>query len=128
MKKAELLKHVPARLPKGPKAKQIKADGQKALMLIIPKDIAGERVIHFMRKEGWLTYHIDRGYWSRQSLAWIEGGYNCIKLARKDLNKCAACILEETLLYLESRPNNKVKAIDPTTKQAFEYYKIYLEK
>ena len=50
------------------------------------------------------------------------------KLAEKDLNKCAACILEETLLYLESRPNNKVKAIDPTTKQAFEYYKIYLEK
>lgn len=87
MKKAELLKHVPARLSKGPKAKQIKADGQKTLMLIIPKDIAGERVIHFMWKEGWLTYHIDRGYWSRQSLAWIEGGYNRIKLARKDLDE-----------------------------------------
>lgn len=87
MKKAELLRHVPARLPKGPKAKQIKADGQKALMLIIPKDIAGERVIHFSWKEGWLTYHIDRGYWSRQSLAWIEGGYNYIKLARKELDE-----------------------------------------
>ena len=48
-------------------------------------------------------------------------------LAKKDLNKCAACILEETLLYLDSRPNNKIKAVDPTTKQAYEYYKVFLE-
>ena len=50
------------------------------------------------------------------------------RLARIDLNKCAACILEETLLYLDSRPNNKIKAVDPTTKQAYEYYKVFLEK
>lgn len=71
MRKAELLKHVPARLPKGPKAKQIKADGQKALMLIIPKDIARERLVHFTWEEGWQTWHADKGFWSQQSLAWI---------------------------------------------------------
>ena len=49
-------------------------------------------------------------------------------LAKVNLEKCAASILEETLLYLDSRPGNKVKAIDPTTKQSYEYYKIYLEE
>ena len=49
------------------------------------------------------------------------------RLAKENLEKCAACILEETLLYLDSRPGNKVKAVDPTTKQSYEYYKIYLE-
>ena len=48
-------------------------------------------------------------------------------LAEQDLKKCAACILEETLLYLDSRPGNKIKAVDPTTKQSYEAYKIYLE-
>ncbi len=47
-------------------------------------------------------------------------------MAEEDLNKCAGNILEETCLYLESRPNNKIKAIDPTTKEAYEYYKIYI--
>ena len=49
------------------------------------------------------------------------------QIAKNDLNKCAANILEETLLYLDSRPNNKIKAIDPTTKQAYEYYKVFLK-
>ena len=48
-------------------------------------------------------------------------------LAMENLAKCAACILEETCIYLEQRPNNKTKAIDPTTKQSYEFYKIYLE-
>jgi len=48
-------------------------------------------------------------------------------VAEIDLKKCAALILEETLLYLDSRPGNKIKAIDPTTKQSYESYKIYLE-
>lgn len=48
-------------------------------------------------------------------------------LAKTDLNLCAANILEETLLYLDSRPNNKIKAIDPQTKQSYEYYKIFQE-
>ena len=48
------------------------------------------------------------------------------RIAESDLDKCTACILEETLLYLESRPNNKIKAVDPTTRQAYEYYKVFL--
>jgi nicotinate-nucleotide adenylyltransferase len=48
-------------------------------------------------------------------------------IAEVDLKKCAAFILEETLLYLDSRPGNKIKAIDPATKQSYESYKIYLE-
>ena len=50
------------------------------------------------------------------------------RIAEIDLKKCAARILESTLLYLGERANNKIKAIDPTTKQSYEYYKIYLEE
>ena len=50
------------------------------------------------------------------------------ELSGNNLELTVAEILEETLLYLEKRKNNKIKAIDSMTKQAFEYYKIYLEE
>lgn len=49
------------------------------------------------------------------------------ELAKTNLHKTTARILEDTLLYLEARKNNKLKAIDPGTRQAYEFYKIYLE-
>ena len=50
------------------------------------------------------------------------------QIAEESLEKCAALILEETLIYLNSRPGNQIKAVDPQTKQSYEYYKLYLEE
>ena len=40
-------------------------------------------------------------------------------MAFEDLDECVYMILRDTLYYLRSNP----KAVDPTTSQAFEYYK-----
>ena len=50
------------------------------------------------------------------------------KLAKESLEKCAGRILEETLIYLDSRPGNQIKAVDPQTQRSYEYYKLYLEE
>lgn len=48
------------------------------------------------------------------------------ELAKIDLDKTVALILDETVKYLDMRENNKVKSIEPTTKEAYEYYKEFL--
>lgn len=48
------------------------------------------------------------------------------ELAKTDLDKTVALILDETVKYLDMRENNKVKSIEPTTKEAYEYYKEFL--
>lgn len=50
------------------------------------------------------------------------------KIAKENLEKCAGLILEETLIYLDSRPGNQIKAVDPQTRQSYGYYKLYLEE
>lgn len=48
------------------------------------------------------------------------------KLAMKDLNKVTACILKDTLEYLESKHADKYAVVDPTTRETYEFYKKYL--
>lgn len=46
------------------------------------------------------------------------------KVAFQDLDECVYLILRDTLFYLRSNP----KAVDPTTSDAFEYYKEIHER
>lgn len=50
------------------------------------------------------------------------------ELAFEDLDRTTALIYKETLTYLEMRKDNKIKAIDPETQKAYEYYKRFLRK
>jgi nicotinate-nucleotide adenylyltransferase len=50
------------------------------------------------------------------------------QIAKENLEKCAGLILEETLIYLNSRPGNQIKAVDPNTQRSYEYYKLFLEE
>lgn len=48
------------------------------------------------------------------------------ELVKTDIDKTVGLILDETVKYLDMRENNKIKAVDPTTKAAYEYYKQFI--
>ncbi len=47
------------------------------------------------------------------------------KMAKKDLNMVTACILNDTVAYLDEQAQNN-HVIDPLTKETYEFYKKYL--
>lgn len=73
MKKKELLAALPDQMPDDNTAKTIKTTGGKALMILLPehkatynfKDVHG--IIHFVWKNGYLTYYPEIGIWTRQA-------------------------------------------------------------
>ena len=75
MRKSELLKIIPDKLPEDNTARIIKASGKKVLMLIFPDwQVIGRMengVIHFTWDEGWLTYYPKGDYWTRDMLSTI---------------------------------------------------------
>lgn len=84
MRKKELLKHIPDQMPEAMKAEIIKDGKEKVLMLICPeaqtnrnqikhKNIDHNGFVHFVNKDGWLTYYPDEQIWSKESYEWIEG-------------------------------------------------------
>lgn len=84
MRKKELLKHIPDQMPEAMTAEIIKDGKEKVLMLICPeaqtnrnqikhKNIDHNGFVHFVNKDGWLTYYPDEQIWSKESYEWIEG-------------------------------------------------------
>lgn len=75
MRKSELLKALPEKLPEDNTARIIKASGKKVLMLLLPDwQVVGrmeDGVIHFTWDEGWLTYYPKGDYWTRDMLSTI---------------------------------------------------------
>ena len=75
MRKLELIKAIPDKLPKDNTARIIKASEKKVLMLILPDwQVIGrmeDGVIHFTWDEGWLTYYPKSDYWTRDMLSTI---------------------------------------------------------
>lgn len=76
MRKSELLKHIPEKIPDHNLCKIIRTPGRKVLMTILPgwevmqHEKAG-LIIHFTWKDGYLTYYKGGGYWTRQSLSTV---------------------------------------------------------
>lgn len=84
MRKKELLKHIPDQMPEAMTAEIIKDGKEKVLMLICPeaqtnrnqikhKNIDHNGFVHFVNKDGWLTYYPDEQIWSKESYEWIQG-------------------------------------------------------
>lgn len=84
MRKKELLKHIPDQMPEAMTAEIIKDGKEKVLMLICPeaqtnrnqikhKNIDHNGFVHFVNKNGWLTYYPDEQIWSKESYEWIQG-------------------------------------------------------
>ena len=84
MRKKELLKHIPEKMPEAMTAEIIKDGKEKVLMLICPeaqtnrnqikhKNIDHNGFVHFVNRDGWLTYYPDEQIWSKESYEWIEG-------------------------------------------------------
>lgn len=82
MRKKELLKHIPDQMPEAMTAIIIKDGKEKVLMLICPeaqtnrnqikhKSIDHNGFVHFVNKDGWLTYYPDEQIWSKESYEWI---------------------------------------------------------
>lgn len=82
MRKSELLKRIPKKLPEKCTAKVIRVDGERVLMTILPKwrkdcpkyvyYAAKEGLIHFTWETGYLTYYPKQTFWSKEGLGWIS--------------------------------------------------------
>lgn len=84
MRKKELLKHIPTDMPDAMTAEIFKVGKEKILMLICPeaqvnrnrithKNRTHSGFIHFVSKDGYLTYYPDEQIWSKEGFDWIQG-------------------------------------------------------
>lgn len=81
MKKKELLAALPDQMPDDNTAKTIKTTEGKALMILLPehkatynfKNVHG--IIHFVWKNGYLTYYPEVGIWTRQAYRNIQSWF-----------------------------------------------------
>ena len=76
MKKAELMKRIPNKLPEENSARIIRACGTHVLMLILPVDSKGgseeSGIAHFVWEMGYATYYLKSHIWTRESLDTVE--------------------------------------------------------
>ena len=80
MRKKELLKHIPEKMPEAMTAEIIKDGKEKVLMIIAPeaqvrttaKHYGDTGFVHFTSKDRYLTYYPKSGTWSSESFDWIE--------------------------------------------------------
>ena len=78
MKKAELIKRIPKKLPEENMARIIRACGTHVLMLILPVDSKGgseeSGIAHFVWETGYATYYLNNHIWTREALDTVEDG------------------------------------------------------
>ena len=78
MKKAELMKRIPKKLPEENMARIIRACGTHVLMLILPvnsKTGSEESgIAHFVWETGYATYYLNNHIWTREALDTVEDG------------------------------------------------------
>jgi len=76
MKKAELIKRIPKKLPEENMARIIRACGTHVLMLILPVDSKGgseeSGIAHFVWEMGYATYYLFNHIWTREALDSVE--------------------------------------------------------
>lgn len=103
MRKKELLKHIPEKMPEAMTAEIIKDGKEKVLMLICPeaqtnrnqikhKNRDHNGFVHFVNKDGWLTYYPDEQIWSKESYEWIEG--NAYLFSSRESNDVTGVVRE----------------------------------
>lgn len=91
MRKKELLKHIPKKMPEAMTAEIIKDGKEKVLMIIAPeaqvrtivKHYGEVGFVHFTSKDRYLTYYPESGTWSSESFDWIERN-SCLWSTRED--------------------------------------------
>lgn len=77
MRKKELLKHIPEKMPEAMTAEIIKDGKEKVLMIIGPEAQVNKKgtqngFVHFTSKERYLTYYPKTGIWTQESYDWLQ--------------------------------------------------------
>ena len=129
MKKAELMKRIPKKLPEENMARIIRACGTHVLMLILPvnsKTGSEESgIAHFVWETGYATYYLNNHIWTREALDTVEDGKTPYYTIQTDIQR-----IQQFYAAYDRQPDKEIveKILTAWLKQVKQNYRQIIEE